>query len=135
MKTAALVTSLTLGALLIPTEAEAIPLRQACRFGHHLHWTETEVKQTIRCAVERWPVPGGVSYALAIADRESSFYQRAENPSGARGIYQFMPRTWDVLRRRFPGVARVTADNPFYARANVLLAIRTAHAFGWGPWS
>jgi soluble lytic murein transglycosylase-like protein len=37
---------------------------------------------------------GAVRWALTIARRESNFDPRAENPSGASGLFQFMPSTF-----------------------------------------
>jgi hypothetical protein len=38
--------------------------------------------------------PAAVRWALMIARRESNFDPRAENPSGASGLFQFMPSTF-----------------------------------------
>jgi len=90
-----------------------------------------QVKQLIRCAAERWSVPGGPAMALAIADRESHYQPRAYNPSGCAGIYQHMLRYW-------PGRAAEYGFHgwsAFNARANIIVTMRMVHLSGWGPWA
>ena len=54
------------------------------------------VKQLIRCAEDRWGVPGGASMALYVANRESNFKPTAYNGySGASGIFQHLRRYAD----------------------------------------
>jgi hypothetical protein len=92
-------------------------------------------KHTIRCAVD-WVhgVPGGLSMAYCIADRESHFYPWAENPSGSTGVYQWISSTWYGVRERYPWLARHTMDTRFSMRSNVLFFARVAHNEGLGPW-
>lgn len=104
------------------------------------------VRRTIVCAVARWPVGGGASYAIAIAERESGLVPSAVSPSGTYvGVFQIgryhMP-TWpaNVMRgpwwhRWFPLLRFTDANSLLKGRFNVLLAIRVAHLSGWGPWS
>jgi hypothetical protein len=98
------------------------------------------VDALIRCAVDEWSVPGGASYAIAIADRESSRWPWAVNEaSGCLGTYQHIGSAWAGRAREylehawFPWAWPVGALN---ARANVLVSIRMAHdpAIGWAPW-
>jgi len=113
----------------------------SCRFqlwDGHLRWTQDEVRYTIRCAVVRWPVPGGLDLALCIARRESGFNQFAANPtSSASGVYQFVSGTW---AGQISGRAQFVKDqnlgtSVFNARSNVLIAIRYAHmSWSWAPW-
>ena len=116
MKRLALLLSITLSITIwSPMTAQArTPLRTACRFQHmdgHDGWNVTEVKRTIRCAVNRWPVPGGLDHAMYIADRESNFQQYATNPSGCRGIYQWLDSTWASVLDDFPVCATPASDN------------------------
>lgn len=137
--------SLSLAVLLLfavaPTAAQGAAWRwNRCRFsslqgdgGLNVY----EVKKTIRCAVGKFPVTGGLTKASAIAERESGFHEGAQNPtSSACGVYQFVSGTWDGVHTMF---------HPFWhrwelrhyctnGRANVLAAIRYAHRHGWGPW-
>ena len=96
-------------------------------------------KRTIACAVEQWPVPGGLSYALAIADRESHFDPEAYNSSGCAGVFQHQVRYWSgrlglLERSWYSAWAWERGISPFNMRANVIVAIRMAHSSGWGPW-
>jgi soluble lytic murein transglycosylase-like protein len=112
---------------------------RTCRFGTLVDprwtWTRYEVQQTIRCAVRHYPV--SLSHAMYVADRESSFFAKARNPSsGACGIYQHLPSYWPVrvrsLARAHPRWS--LAGSCYSARSNVLVAIWMAHTSGWGPW-
>lgn len=119
--------------------AQAGSRQQHCRFQRLRQgsWTPWEVRRTIRCAVRRWPVEGGISRALSIADRESSFGARAVNPySGACGVYQHIPTYWPgrhaTWDRRMPNwELRPSCKN---GRTNVVVTIRMAHTGGWGHW-
>lgn len=98
----------------------------------------TDVKALIGCAVREWSVPGGVTTALCIANRESGFWPWAHNESSdARGLFQHLQRYWpdratnDLHQWWMPNVWVPGAYN---ARANVLVSIRMAHRGGWGPW-
>jgi hypothetical protein len=104
----------------------------------HVSFSQDEVRDTIACAVKRWPVPGGVDYALAIARRESGFNWDADNPySSASGVYQFVDGTWsaEVTRYRDLIDKQHLSTSVWNARANVLVAIRLAHGCScWSPW-
>lgn len=120
-----------------PAHATKRPLHHACRFqlsDNREGWTPLEVKRTIRCAVRRWPVPGGLSRAFYIANRESRFHQYAYNPSGCAGVYQWARGTWANVLPSFPPLYRVLGHSVFNARSNVMYAIKHAHTRGWGPW-
>lgn len=98
---------------------------------------KSDVRATIRCAVRRWAVPGGLDMALYIARRESGLNWNADNPySSASGVYQFVDGTWfsQVSARRDFIKAQHLSTSVWNARANVLIAIRSAHGNGWGPW-
>lgn len=97
---------------------------------------QQNVRWLIACAVLQWPVPGGMGYAMSIAERESGLRPFAKNPgSSASGVYQFIDDTWDNMIEAWPVMNDWTGTWVFSARANVLRAIRTAHERGWGPWS
>lgn len=90
------------------------------------------VRQLIRCAEERWPVPGGASMALYVAERESDFRPDAYNSySGASGIFQHLERYWSGRADAF-GFGGWSAFN---ARANIMVTMRMVHGLGsWSPW-
>ena len=144
MTKAAIATTLALGALLIPTNAEATghraPMVDACRFqflDHHPGWTSNEAAAEVQCAFLRF-APGQLVTACAIASRESGFVATAYNPSGASGLFQHLARYWPgrVLAygrrawfpRLWPNVS------PFNARANAIPTARYVAANGWGAW-
>lgn len=134
-------------ALSLATPAEAGRARYvgrhqtpSCRFRYydgHVAFSKQEVRYTIRCAVRRWPVPGGIDQALYVARRESGLNWYADNPySSASGVYQFVDGTWDgQMRGRAPFINKQEIQRSVWnARSNVLIAIRYAHMAGWGPW-
>ena len=92
-------------------------------------------REQIRCAVARWPVPGGAEVALCIAKRESGLLPWAESGDGLnKGLFQqhvhywdgnydgYTQRWWDLPRRILSG------------RTNTIVSIRMASDIGWGPW-
>jgi hypothetical protein len=90
------------------------------------------VKQLIRCAEDRWGVPGGAAMALHVADRESDFRPHAYNSSsGASGIFQHLRRYWPGRADSF-GFGGWSAFN---ARANIMVTMRMVHRMGsWSHW-
>ena len=112
-----------------PSQYPQVP-RSICR----MDWQEGpwHVKRLIRCATQRWRVPGGATKALAIAGRESDFRPKAYNSySGASGIYQHLRRYWPGRASAF-GFRGWSAFN---ARANIIVSIRMVHRLGsWWPW-
>ena len=92
-------------------------------------------RDQIRCAVARWPVPGGTDVALCIAKRESGLLPWAESGDGLnKGLFQqhvhywdgnyegYTQRSWDLPRRILSG------------RTSTIVSIRMASEIGWGPW-
>jgi hypothetical protein len=92
----------------------------------------------IRCATDRWDVPGGYAQMVAIATRESGPYTWpwAENPSGSSGVFQIIGSTYASWRAAFADRVRMArlVDSVFNARTNVLLAVWAANAYGLGAW-
>lgn len=90
------------------------------------------VKQLIRCAEDRWRVPGGAAMALHVAERESDYRPQAYNSdSGASGIFQHLRRYWPSRADSF-GFGGWSAFN---ARANIMVTMRMVHRMGsWSHW-
>jgi hypothetical protein len=132
--------------LLIPASATAAS-RGPCDQDRFLRITPKEfepelVRGLIRCAVARWPVPGGAPKAQSVASCESSYYPFAYY-NGNYGTFQV--RSWrthvhSYLKARWFNDAqwdriRSSEKGAFVARANVLLAVRWASRAGWSAWS
>lgn len=88
------------------------------------------VKHLITCAAHRWKVDGGAPKALSVAECESHFDPAAYSPAGYLGVFQQARRYWPERATRWGFPHR----SAFNGRANVIVSIRMAHAFGWGAW-
>ena len=97
-------------------------------------WTPYEVKQEIRCATQRWSVPGGASRAIAIASCESGNDLRDAGGDGYAGPFQQSERYWPERRRHYEPDGWELQRMPAHPRANVIVSIRQAHGSGWGAW-
>lgn len=120
-----------------PAEALTTPKQRAeIRFQRvqHGHWTPLEVRKTIRAAVRRWSVAGGVRKAFAVARCESGFYWRASNAGSYLGVFQQSARYWSGRQNTYDSERWHLGERAFNARANVVVSIRMAHRGGWGPW-
>jgi hypothetical protein len=89
-----------------------------------------QVRQLIRCAARRWHVAGGPDRAVAVALCESHLRPKAYNPGGYGGVFQQSTRYWPDRSGRF-GFHRWSVFN---GRANIIVSVRMAHAYGWGGW-
>ena len=106
-----------------------------CRYKGGGGYSDHEVKQTIRCAVGRWGVPGGVRKANSVARCESGFSERDRN-SCCSGVFQQNRRYWPGRFRRLnPHHGWKLHSSVYNARTNVVISIRMAHVTGWGDWS
>lgn len=95
------------------------------------------MRRLIACVFTRF-APMQLGVALYVADRESSYYPWAHNPSGCEGIYQHMSRYWAERARTYlwrgwfaPWSWPVSVYDP---RASVIVTARMVAAGGWGPW-
>jgi hypothetical protein len=100
-------------------------------------WTYREVRLTIACGVRQFAVPGGVDGAVCIAAHESGLDETADNPtSTAAGVYQFLASTWAGAKAAFRMPWWRLKASVYNARANVIRAIRHAHArWSWSAWN
>ena len=129
--TASLLAIVTAASLTMPAHARETEVSDyVCR----IDWRKGEwhVKQLIRCAEDRWNVPGGARMALSVAGRESKFRSDAYNSySGASGIFQHLRRYWPGRADAF-GFGGWSAFN---ARANIMVTMRMVHRSGsWSGW-
>jgi len=110
-------------------EARSVPLRLCDYEWQRGTW---HIKQLIRCAARRWPVPGGAYKAIAVADCESDLKPRAYNSGGYAGLFQQSTRYWPSRARQYGQGDR----SVFNGRANIIVSIRMAHgARSWGGWA
>ena len=96
-----------------------------------------EIKLTIRDAARRFHPLGGAPMALCIADRESGFYPKADNPtSTAFGIFQIVDGTWQSWYDHFVKVRNYYHVGPDRGnpRNNIILGERAMHdsLLPWG---
>jgi hypothetical protein len=107
----------------------------------HLHrivdeTTPHHMSRIIRCATDRWIVPGGAEKAICIARRESGLDPTATSKTGQYlGLYQHMASDWP---RRYDAWTRPLWELSRYAlngRTNTIVTIRMVNAGGWGPWA
>ncbi len=71
-----------------------------------------------------------------IIHRESGGSPFAYNSSGSSGLLQIVPSTWASWWSAFAVRVRMhrLRDDPFNARANLLLGVWAMNAYGLGPW-
>ena len=123
--------SLLAPAVLSATAAEARTVPQhVCDFD----WQRGDwhIRQLIRCAARRWPVPGGGVKAIAVADCESHLNPSAYNSGGYAGLFQQSTRYWASRADSFGQRDR----SVYNGRANIIVSIRMAHAArSWGDWA
>jgi hypothetical protein len=92
-------------------------------------------RNQIRCAVDRWRVPGGAKTALCIAKRESGLIPWAASKDGLnKGLFQQHVRWWDGNYRAYSRPAWALPPRIVSGRTNAIVSIRMAHDIGWGPW-
>lgn len=109
-----------------------------CRFGglQPRAWTVKEIRSTIACAQERWPVPGRTPKALAVARCESGPDLKDPGHDAYLGTFQHSARYWPARYRNLaPDWSKALSPDGVNPRSNVVIAIRLAHIGGWGPWS
>jgi hypothetical protein len=97
-------------------------------------WSTADVRRTIVAAVARWPVPGGLAQALAVARCESgSDLMAPAGVDGYAGTFQQSERYWPGRRAALnpPTWDKPLPQSPANPRANVIVSVRMAHADGW----
>lgn len=128
-----------LAAFLITPHAEASDWRsRECRYQslQHATWTPREERLTLRCAVAKWSVPGGVSKAQAVGDCESGWWRLAVSPSGSyRGLFQHAITYWHGRVHQYRPAGWQLAPSWANSRTQIVVTARMAHARGWRAWS
>jgi hypothetical protein len=128
---------LVVGFAVLPGTAHATHRPGPC----HLHRIVDEptphyVKRLIRCATDRWIVPGGADKAICIARRESGLDPTATSKTGEfLGLYQHMASVWPDRYETWTFAAWELRANALNGRTNTVVTMRMVNANGWGPWA
>jgi hypothetical protein len=94
------------------------------------------MKRIIRCATDRWSVPGGAEKAICIADAESHLNPDAVSAGGTYlGLYQHLAEAWPERYEEWTRRAWELDESALSGRTNAIVTIRMVHENGWGPWS
>jgi hypothetical protein len=92
-------------------------------------------RELIRCAVNRWEVPGGAAVALCIAKRESGLTPSAESSDGInKGLFQQHVDFWSGNYDNYTVPNWRLKHSILNGRTNAIVSIRMASDIGWGPW-
>jgi hypothetical protein len=92
-------------------------------------------RRLIRCAAERWEVPGGASTAICIADAESDLNPRARSENGEYlGLFQHSAEAWPERYEEWTRPAWGLDESALSGRTNAIVTMRMVNASGWGPW-
>jgi hypothetical protein len=93
-------------------------------------------KRMIRCAVQRWWVPGGSAKAICVAKRESGLVPTASSPTGRYlGLFQHSAAAWGDRYLEWTHKVWRLKPNALNGRTNTVVTVRMVHAYGWAPWA
>lgn len=132
--------------LLAPVAASAMLALSLPASAHHrdgpcdVHRRDGETvrqhsKRLIRCAVERWSVPGGAEKAICIADAESGLDPGTKSAGGDYlGLFQHRARVWPERYRAWTREAWELDESALSGRTNSIVTARIVNAEGWGAW-
>jgi len=130
-----LITTLVLAAA-SPALAFETWRQEHCRMNKATNvWTPFEVRQTIRCAVEKWGVPGGAAKAIDVALCESGYDLQDAGGDGYAGTFQQSEQYWPSRWRALKPQGWELQRSPTNPRANTVVSIRMAHGAGWSAWA
>jgi hypothetical protein len=98
--------------------------------------TRRYMRRLIRCAANRWEVPGGAETAICIARRESGLDPNAvSEPEGLYvGLFQHDVELWSDRYDTWTRPAWELRPGALNGRTNAIVTIRMVNANGWGPW-
>ena len=107
-----------------------------CKFQGDNGWQLFEVRDVIRCAFIRVGDASQRGTAIAVADRESSFYCPAYNSGGYAGLFQHSVRYWPGRYASYPKTVKWfdLPSDPFDCRTNAFITARMVGSGNWGPW-
>jgi hypothetical protein len=132
--------------LLAPVAASAVLALSLPASAHHregpcdVHLRDGETvqqhsKRVIRCAVERWSVPGGAEKAICIADAESGLNPEARSADGMYlGLFQHLAKGWPDRYREWTRESWELDETALSGRTNAIVTARIVNAEGWGAW-
>lgn len=132
--------------LLAPVAASAVLALSLPASAHHregpcdVHRRDDESvqlhsKRVIRCAVERWSVPGGAEKAICIADAESGLNPEASSAGGVYlGLFQHQAEAWPDRYREWTRESWELDDSALSGRTNAIVTARIVNAEGWAAW-
>jgi hypothetical protein len=93
------------------------------------------VKALIRCAADRWDIPGGATKAICIAKAESGLDPKATSPGGDYlGLFQHDADAWPDRYDAWTQPSWQLDPSALNGRTNTIVTIRMVNADGWGPW-
>jgi hypothetical protein len=122
--------------LVLPTTALAHHRAGPCDVHRREHESvRSHSKRVIRCAEDRWVVPGGADKAICIADAESGLNPKATSPGGDYlGLFQHKAEAWPDLYRAWTRRSWELNESALSGRTNAVVTMRMVNADGWGPW-
>jgi hypothetical protein len=132
--------------LLAPVAASAVLALSLPASAHHregpcdVHRRDDETvqqhsKRLIRCAVDRWSVPGETEKAICIADAESGLDPEAKSAGEEYlGLFQHMAKTWPEHYRAWTREAWELDESALSGRTNAIVTARIVNTEGWGAW-
>ena len=93
-------------------------------------------KRLIRCAADRWAVPGGAEKAVCIARAESGLVPDAVSSRGEYlGLFQHSAEAWPARFEEWARESWGLDESALSGQTNAIVTIRMVNANGWGPWA
>ncbi len=93
-------------------------------------------KRFIRCAADRWAVPGGAEKAICIARAESGLLPDTVSAGGEYlGLFQHSAEAWPGRYEAWTRASWGLDESALSGRTNAIVTIRMVNANGWGPWA
>jgi hypothetical protein len=125
-----------LGLAVLPAPAQATNRPGPCDVHRHegeplRSWS----RRLIRCAAERWEVPGGPEKAICIADAESGLDPEASSAHHEYlGLFQHSAEAWPERYDAWTRTGWALDETALSGRTNAIVTMRMVNASGWGAW-